>query len=198
MVAMCPTVIFDLMGTILVDPYRQAIEASTRRPLAQVSRERDPDAWPAFEVGAIDEAVFARRFYADGRPFDVATFHRVRRAGYRYLPGMRELLDDLAGRAERHLATNYPVWLDELLVRFGLADRLEAVWASCRLGARKPDPTFFQHMLQAVGADPAECLFVDDRPENCDAAEALGVPAHRFLDADDLRMRLRTEGLLRD
>lgn len=194
MVPMAPIVFFDLMGTVLADPYRRAIEAATRRPLVDVARERDPDAWPAFESGAIDEAAFARRFYADGRPFDVATFHRVRRAGYRYLPGMRELLDELAGRAERHLATNYPSWVDELLVRFGLHARLEAVWASCRLGVRKPDPAFYERML--AGASPARCLLVDDRLDNCLAAEAWGLAAHHFVGADDLRGRLRAEGLL--
>ena len=196
MVPMRPTVFFDLMGTVLVDPYREAIQAATRRPLADVAADRDPDAWALFESGVIDEETFVRRFYADGRPFDVATFHRVRRAGYRYLPGMREILDDLTGRAERHLATNYPPWVDELLVRFGLDSRFERVWASWRLGARKPDPAFFEQMLTAADVDPGRCLFVDDRQDNCEAAEARGIPSHRFVDALDLRARLRAEGLL--
>ncbi len=196
MVPMCSTVFFDLMGTVLVDPYREAIQAATRRPLADVAADRDPDAWALFESGVIDEQTFVRRFYADGRPFDVATFHRVRRAGYRYLPGMREVLDDLAGRAERHLATNYPPWVDELLVRFGLDLRFEQVWASWRLGVRKPDPAFFERMVTAADVDPARCLFVDDRQDNCEAAEARGIPSHRFVDAADLRARLRADGLL--
>ena len=196
MVLMRPTVFFDLMGTVLVDPYREAIQAATRRPLADVAADRDPDAWALFESGVIDEETFVRRFYADGRPFDVSTFHRVRRAGYRYVPGMREVLDDLAGRAERHLATNYPPWVEELLVRFGLDSRFEQVWASWRLGARKPDPAFFEQMVAAADVDPRRCLFVDDRHDNCEAAEARGIPSHRFVDAADLRARLRAEGLL--
>ena len=192
---MRPTVFFDLMGTVLADPYREAIAAATGRPLDEVARDRDPRAWPDFELGLIDEATFARRYFADGRPFDLATFHRVRRAGYRYLPGMRALLDELEGRAQRHLATNSPRWVDELVARFGLGHRLEAVWASCRLGVRKPDPAFYQRLLEASGADPAACLFVDDRPENCAAAEAIGMAAHRFVDAAGLRSELRDRGL---
>lgn len=190
----------DLMDTIIADPYREALHAATGMDTATLAAVRDPDAWPAFEVAAIDEAEFVRRFFADGGPgmprLDVEAFHRVRRAGYRFLPGMEALLAETAGRVERHVATNYPSWIVEVVERFGLATRVEGVHASHDLGVRKPDPAFFARLVDRIGHAPERCLFVDDRSDNCTAAELAGMRAHRFAGAADLRARLVAEGIL--
>jgi len=46
---------------------------------------------------------------------------------------------------------------------------------SFELGARKPAPEFFLEGLRRLGLKADECLFVDDEPENCVAAERCGV-----------------------
>jgi FMN phosphatase YigB (HAD superfamily) len=43
---------------------------------------------------------------------------------------------------------------------------------------------------------PGECLFVDDRPENVAAAEAVGMRGHVFAGAPALREALVEAGLL--
>lgn len=191
-------VLLDLMDTLVVDPYRAAVRAATGLELDEARPHRDPGAWPAFEVGALDEAAFFARFWGDGVDWsvDVAAFHRARRAGYRWVPGAREILDGLEGRVERHVASNYPVWIEELRARFRLDHRTEGVWSSHRLGVRKPEPAFFHRVLDGVGAEPGETLFVDDRAANCDAARAVGMRAHLFVDAADLGERLRAEAVL--
>ncbi len=187
---------FDLMGTVLTDPYREALEAATGLGPEDLDDRRDPSAWPAFERGAIDEDAFAERFFLDGTRLDLATFHRVRRAGYRYLPGMRDLLDELVDAATLHIASNYPVWIDELRLRFDFDARFAAVWASCHLGVRKPELAFYDGLLTHTGIPAHEGLFIDDREVNCVAAERAGLSAHLFTGVDDLRRRLRVEGLV--
>jgi FMN hydrolase / 5-amino-6-(5-phospho-D-ribitylamino)uracil phosphatase len=191
-------VCFDVMDTVLRDPYPDALRAATGLDLDQLRELKDPDVWPQFELGAIDEDEFARRFFrdpADGRTFDLLAFTQARLQGYAWVPGMADLLDALAGTVERHAATNYPVWVEDLPGRLRFAERFEGVWASCHLGARKPDATFYDALLERVGHPPARCLFVDDRADNCRAAEAAGMRAHRFTTAADLRGRLRWEGI---
>jgi HAD superfamily hydrolase (TIGR01509 family) len=187
----------DLMDTIVSDPYREALRAATGLDLSEVAGRRDPAAWPDFERGAIDEDEFVRRFFADGEDvFDIDAFHRARRAGCALLPGMADLLDELDGRVDRHIASNYPVWIRDVVAAHGLDERVEGVHASHELGVRKPDPAFYALLVERVGHDPATCLFVDDRPANCTAAEAAGMRAHVFTDAEDLRRRLVAEGVL--
>lgn len=187
-------VCFDLMDTLVVDPFREALEAGAGMPLDQLLRRRNPDAWPAFEAGHIAETEFTARLLPD-EGFDHAAFTRARREGYAMVPGMRELLDALAGRARRWLASNYPVWVDEVLDRFALLQRLEGVTVSCREGVRKPHPAFFERLAQQTGQPASGCLLVDDRVDNCAAAEDAGLRAHRFDGAQGLARRLRAEGL---
>jgi len=193
-----PTVLcLDLMGVVLHDPYLEAIEAAVEVPLAEVWRHKDATSWPEFECGVIDEAEFERRFWADaGMAFDAEAFHRARRAGYRFMDGMEALLGDArAAGLELHVASNYPVWIEELRERFGLDELFDGVWASCHLGVRKPDPRFFERLLDKVGRPAAQCLFADDRPPNVEAAAAAGLRAHLFTSAADLRARLAAEGV---
>ena len=191
---------FDLMGTVIYDPYLEALEAGTGMDIRQAARVKDPGSWPDFEMGLIDEAEFVRRFFADpaaGLTFDADAFHRTRRGGYRFLPGMAELLEELGGVAERFVASNYPVWIDEVATTFAFATRFEAVHASCHFGVRKPDPRFFLWLLEAIDRRAEQCLFIDDRAVNCDAAAEVGMAVHLFDDAEGLRARLVAEGLLR-
>jgi 2-haloacid dehalogenase len=60
----------------------------------------------------------------------------------------------------------------------------------------KPDPAIYFLALDRFGLKPAEALFIDDREINVEGALAVGMQAHLFVDAEDLRARLAAEGLL--
>jgi len=60
----------------------------------------------------------------------------------------------------------------------------------------KPDPALYFRALDRFGLRPDEALFVDDREINVEGAIAVGMQAHLFTDAADLRGRLEAEGLL--
>jgi len=65
---------------------------------------------------------------------------------------------------------------------------------SCELGFAKPDPRAFRHAASAAGKTPSECLFVDDKLENIEAARALGFQAHLFRDVAGLQKVLDSVG----
>ena len=60
----------------------------------------------------------------------------------------------------------------------------------------KPDPALYYRALDRFGLKPEAALFIDDRLINVEGAKAIGMPAHLFTTADDLRQRLGQEGLL--
>jgi 2-haloacid dehalogenase len=60
----------------------------------------------------------------------------------------------------------------------------------------KPDPAIYFRALDRFRLKPAEALFVDDRLINVEGAQAVGMHAHLFTGADDLRARLEAESLL--
>jgi glucose-1-phosphatase len=51
----------------------------------------------------------------------------------------------------------------------------EKVYYSFEMGMRKPDPNIFNYILKKHDLSPKRTLFVDDKKENTDAAEALGI-----------------------
>lgn len=67
-----------------------------------------------------------------------------------------------------------------------LAERLEragafdALFLSFELGARKPEPAFYERVARALGVPGPGLLFFDDREENVAGAAACGWNAERF------------------
>jgi 2-haloacid dehalogenase len=60
----------------------------------------------------------------------------------------------------------------------------------------KPDSAIYYLALDRFRLRPDETLFIDDRGINVMGAELIGMKAHLFTDAADLRARLEAEGLL--
>lgn len=67
---------------------------------------------------------------------------------------------------------------------------------SCELGIAKPDPAIYIHTCEKLDILPAEALFLDDKPENIAAAEAVGMIAIQFRTVEQLKKDLATRGLL--
>jgi len=187
-------VAFDLMDTLVRDPYQEALEAATGMPLNELFQRRLPSLYPDFECGRISEQQYWAGMSKAGIAVDPGVFHRARRAGYRWLPGMRDLLEDVSAHVRCVIASNYPDWIHEVVAP--LDGVIGAVYASYHLGARKPDPAFFERLLAAEAVPPDQVLFVDDRDRNVDAARELGMPAIRFTHAAQLRDDLGEAGLL--
>jgi 2-haloacid dehalogenase len=60
----------------------------------------------------------------------------------------------------------------------------------------KPDPAIFQHMLDKIGRQPGECVFIDDNPANVTAAQALGIVAIQYESPKQLERELQQLGIL--
>lgn len=57
----------------------------------------------------------------------------------------------------------------------------DAIYASCEMGAYKPDASFFEHILKAEGIPASEARFIDDSAANVAAAAALGIDARQLV-----------------
>lgn len=63
----------------------------------------------------------------------------------------------------------------------------EQVFVSGELRLVKPDPAIYRHVAEALGADPGQLVFVDNRADNVRGAESVGITGHVFTDAAALR-----------
>jgi putative hydrolase of the HAD superfamily len=74
----------------------------------------------------------------------------------------------------------------------------QRVFCSAQFKLGKPDPKVFLLCLEALGTSPADCFFIDDKPENPEGARAAGLSAHHYLNDTLLRAELFRRGLLED
>ena len=58
----------------------------------------------------------------------------------------------------------------------------------------KPDPEIYHLLLEKLGTAPEEILFLDDKPENIEAARHQGIQGLQFSTIDQLRQDLITSG----
>jgi putative hydrolase of the HAD superfamily len=178
-----PVVVFDVMDTLLHDPYREAYEAATGLTFDAFEALGTEPAYRALERSEIDEATYWSVVRDAGATVDEERFHATRRQGYRWLPGMHELLDRTVARHRVILSSNYPAtWIADVRVRFFDGGRVE-VCGSCDLGVGKPDRRFFDGLADRFSLDPAATVLVDDVAGNVEGAVAAGWRGIRHTDA---------------
>ena len=194
---MARAILFDVMGTIVAEPFLEVVPAALGMTLEEIIEAKHPTAWVEFEKGLIDENTFRARFFSDGRSYDHEGMRSAMVAAYRYLDGMERLLADLreAGHA-LHLMSNYPSWYQLIEEKLRLSRYAPWTFVSCQVGLRKPDEAAYRWAARAVQAPETELIFIDDRERNCAAARAVGMDAIRFASASALREALRARGLL--
>ncbi|MEN3608121.1 HAD-IA family hydrolase [Plantactinospora sp. ZYX-F-223] len=84
------------------------------------------------------------------------------------------------------LASNATDLLDSDLALLGLTDEVDVVVNSSKLGVPKPSKEYFQQACLAVGAPPAQVLFVDDSDRSVRGARVAGLSAYRWNGPADL------------
>ena len=84
-------------------------------------------------------------------------------------PESREILAELRDRGlTLAICSNWNWDLLEAIENAGLTDTVDIVESSAWVGARKPHPRIYAHMLERLDLDPADILFVGDT-WTCDA-----------------------------
>jgi FMN phosphatase YigB (HAD superfamily) len=81
------------------------------------------------------------------------------------------------------------------IAALGIAGRFDAIFNSAEIGFAKPDVRAFEHVLDALGATASEVFFTDDSASKLAGAARLSMHTHLFEGVEDLRGRLRAEGV---
>lgn len=191
-------VLFDFGGVILSSPFEAfaAYEQANGLPPGLIRRlnATDPDAnaWAALERSDVDVDGFATRFEAeaaaaghtvdaraivgllhgDVRPAMVAALRAIRREG---LPLALLTNNFVTGDA----ATMGP--REEVAEALALFDH---VIESSREGVRKPDPAAYELVLDRLGVEAGQVVFLDDLGINLKPARALGMTTIKVDDPD--------------
>ena len=93
------------------------------------------------------------------------------------IPGMLELILDLKSKGVGvYGLTNWPAeTFSEARRRFKTIASIENIVVSSHVKLAKPEPAIYQLLLFKYNLKPEECVFIDDRKDNVNAAIALGM-----------------------
>ena len=112
--------------------------------------------------------------------------------------GVKPLLERLRKRYRLFgLSNSNPLHIDYAMRKFPCLSQLERLFTSYEIGARKPEKKAFDFVLHQIKIPAGRVLFFDDRPENVEAARALGMVAELVVSSEsDLERSLKKHGVL--
>ena len=142
------------------------------------------------ECGRMTEAAFVSALQ---RALRQASGREVALTGFDELLGdllpnapMIELMASLRDEGYRMalLTNNVREWEQRWRALAPIDEIFEVVVDSAFVGMRKPDPEIYELCTARLGVTAAECVFVDDRQDNCAGAEAVGMHAVLYRDVE--------------
>ncbi len=139
--------------------------------------------YPTQEV--IEE--WKRRFPKYTRELELYDTDYLRLVGEE-MPGMHQLLTDLHEEGfQLYGLTNWghKFWL--VYKKYSIFQLLDGQVVSGEEHVVKPDPKIFNILLNRYGLNPEESIFTDDRAENVEGAQQLGIHGIVFQNAEQLR-----------
>ena len=192
-------ILLDVMETLVTEPFWHALPSYFGTTRDELQSRIHPTSWIEFEKGTITEEEYLATFFRDGRPVDAAPLHRCLLQAFEWLDGMQPLLAELRSAGyPMYALSNYPAWYELIEQKLELSRYLDWSFVSCRTGIRKPHPRAYLQVTENLHVAPGDCLFVDDRRVNIEAARTLGMQAILKQDAQQLREHFVDLKLLRE
>jgi HAD superfamily hydrolase (TIGR01509 family) len=107
-------------------------------------------------------------------------------SGHALIPGAREFLVRAreAGIPVWCLSNDVARWSRILRETQGIETLLCGAIISSEARARKPDRLIYERLIERTGYRASDLLFIDDRPQNVEAASRLGIRSVRFSKAN--------------
>lgn len=90
-----------------------------------------------------------------------------------------------------YLLTNFGKFqFETLLKKYVFVRLVDGKVVSYEIEEVKPDKAIYEHLLEKYSLKPDECVFIDDREENIEAAVCLGINGIVFTTYDETRNKL--------
>lgn len=199
-------IFWDLGGVILTNAWDRDQRVKVLAEFGIASKkeldefgDRHREVAASFEVGRCSlDQYLELTLFGYSRHFSVQEFKQKMFEQSQALPGF-EVLKELSAKALCLLATlnNESRELNEYRIqRFELKKHFQAFFSSCYLNTMKPNSDIYGAALSITQRRPDECLFIDDRLQNVEAARRCGLHAIHYLGPDQLREQLAAHGVM--
>ena len=175
-------IVFDL-GGVLFARDRSKCTQEFHDFFSFIRSEPMPAFWEEYDRGTSTlEEVTATISGMTGRPVETcAAVLRLAVDLQEPVKPTERLVGDLKAAGYRlYVLSNMSREFIDFLRRFPVYGLFDGEVVSCEEGVVKPEPEIYRRLLGRYGLDPAQTLFIDDRPANIAAAAALGIRGQLF------------------
>lgn len=151
-----------------------------------------------FSIGKIDEKELISKFLNKMNfELSVDEYIELIKKGIEPIEGMREILEELAKKFNLATLINEgSEWANYKLDVTGFRKFFKENLISGDLGLSKPNPEIYHEALKKLNVKPEECIFIDDKMENCEVAIKLGIKSIIFKDANQLKKELASMSII--
>ena len=179
---MYKSIIFDIGGVLVdFDPKAYLVDRLCNAEMEEKVYDLTfgSEEWQLLDAGKLSRYDGNQRMlehaHAEGCAFEVQgvldDWMHILRPRLRMLELVRRLKNH--GYCVYYLS-NIPQDVLELLIERGVLAQFDGGVASCEVQVNKPDPQIYKALLKKYQLKASECVFIDDRLENVQAAFALG------------------------
>lgn len=199
---MIKNIIFDI-GMVLVNfRYREycrdlGMNEETVEAIARAMPENAD--WNNLDLGILSQEEIIAQFKKDNPVLsdDIDLFWNDLTEIVRSFPQSKEWLSCLKSRGYNiYLLTNYPEEMFALhcKTQFDFLDSVDGMVVSSHCKITKPDKRIYQLLMSKYNLKADECVFLDDRAANTEAATALGM--YTITVTDPVKARVALDNLL--
>jgi len=143
------------------------------------------------ETEILDEV--AKKF---GLPETGAELYKTVTDIYRPIEEVWEYVRQLTGKYQLAILSN--MGLDGVATHeqeYQISKYFAPVFYSANWKMKKPNPEFYQKLVEEMGVEVKECIFIDDMPRNVDVAKGLGMQGIVYLNPEQLKTELVAAGV---
>jgi len=180
-VSQIKAVIWDLAGVVLhtvKGTFNTLLAERLDAPLAEIERlmlSKENELWDIAEID--DDTYYTFLLKELKMPMEKKAVLRKFVVDDFYIDqDMLAYIKDLRGSVTTMLLTNFPAHVHDYLKTDWIVDgAFDHMIASCDVKLIKPDPAIYTLALDRLGYQAEECVFIDDREVNVNAALKLGI-----------------------
>ena len=175
-------VVFDLGRVVFAqDPAKSTAEF--KQFFSYVSLTPMPQFWVDYDMGvlSIDQVAAELAAYRGVETSFAREMIQIAIGKQETIAPTAELIADLKQAGYRlYVLSNMSREFIDFLREQEVYANFDGDVVSCEVGVVKPMPEIYDVLLERFSLEPSETIFIDDRRENIDAAEAKGISAFHF------------------
>jgi len=193
--------IFDYGGVLV--RHQTGADQARLAEIAGISQPQFTELYWAYRPDYDKDLVTAWEYWANvaegaGAAFPIDTIEELTEfdtvSWMQFDDAMWDWVEELRTAGKRvAMLSNMPRELGQALrTRTTRLDCFDHVTLSYEVHTAKPDAAAFEHCLEGLGTPADQLLFFDDRIENVQSAEVLGIRSIQFTDRAEILLRVRS------